>query len=82
MFFDRNRSTTDIFYYEVNPSYKLTKNKPILFEYFKDFLECSKNKKINENSWIVNVADIKDNNKGIYDLMDEIELILNEKEIA
>jgi type I restriction enzyme M protein len=104
IFFDRNGSTSDIYYYEVNPPYKLTKNKPINYEHFKEFLECWKDRKLTDNSWIVNVNDIKDydisaknpnkietiehkspielvenikeNNKEISDLMDEIESIL------
>ena len=42
LFFDRKGSTTEIFYYEVNPPYKLTKNKPLLYEHFKEFLEIWK----------------------------------------
>lgn len=60
VFFDREGSTTDIFYYEINLANKLTKNKPIQFEHFKEFLEIWKSRKLTENSWIVNVADIKD----------------------
>lgn len=60
LFFDRNGSTSDIFYYEVNPPYKLTKNKPIQYEHFKEFLEIWKDRKLTDNSWIVNVNDIKD----------------------
>jgi type I restriction enzyme M protein len=60
LFFDRNGSTSDIFYYEVKPSYKLTKNKPIQYEHFKEFLEVWKDRKLTDNSWIVNVNDIKD----------------------
>jgi len=60
LFFDRNGSTSDIYYYEVNPPYKLTKNKPITYEHFKEFLECWKDRKLTENSWIVNVETIED----------------------
>ncbi len=109
IFFDRNGSTSDIYYYEVNPPYKLTKNKPIIFDHFKEFLDGWKDRKLTENSWIVNINDIKDfdisaknpnrvetiehkspielvenikdNNKEINDLMDEIESILIGKDI-
>ena len=109
LFFDRNGSTSDIFYYEVNPPYKLTKNKPINYEHFKEFLDVWSDRKETDNSWIVNVNDIKDfdisaknpnnieviehkspielvtnirdNNKEINDLMDEIESILIGKDI-
>lgn len=62
IFFDRNGSTSDIFYYEVNPISKLTKNKPIKYDHFKDFLDVWKDRNITENSWIVNINDIKDFN--------------------
>lgn len=60
IFFDREGATTDIFYYEINPPYKLTKNKPIQFEHFDDFLQIWKARTPSENSWIVKVEDIKD----------------------
>lgn len=109
IFFDRRGSTSDIFYYEVNPPYKLTKNKPIQYEHFKEFLDVWQEQKQTENSWIVHVNDIKDydisaknpnrvetiehklplelvenikdNNKEINDLMDEIEMILMGKDV-
>jgi len=60
VFFDRVGSTNDIYYYEVNPPYKLTKNKPISIEHFAEFLDSWESRKITPNSWIVNVNDIKD----------------------
>lgn len=60
LFFDRNGSTSDIFYYEVNPSSKLTKNKPIKYEHFKKFLDVWKDRIETDNSWTVNINDIKD----------------------
>ena len=60
VFFDRAGSTNDIYYYEVNPPFKLTKNKPINNEHFAEFLDSWETRKITENSWIVNVNDIKD----------------------
>ncbi|PRM90803.1 DNA methyltransferase [Aliarcobacter cryaerophilus] len=60
VFFDRAGSTSDIYYYEVNLASKLTKNKPINIEHFEEFLESWKDRKITQNSWIVNVNDIKD----------------------
>lgn len=60
IFFDRNGSTSDIFYYEVNPPSKLTKNKPITYEHFSEFLSVWKDKALTENSWIVHVNNIKD----------------------
>lgn len=60
IFFDRKGSTSDIFYYEVNPPYKLTKNKPIQYDHFKEFLDIWEDRKLTNNSWIANVNDIKD----------------------
>jgi type I restriction enzyme M protein len=60
VFFDRNGSTSEIFYYEVNPEKKLTKNRPIQNGHFEEFLACWKERKLTDNSWIVNVNDIAD----------------------
>jgi len=60
IFFDRNGSTSDIFYYEVNPPYKLTKNKPIQYEHFREFLDVWEDRTLTDNSWIVNINDIKE----------------------
>jgi type I restriction enzyme M protein len=60
VFFDRAGSTSEIFYYEVNPPYKLTKNKPIQYEHFQEFLDVWEKREITENSWIVNVNEIKE----------------------
>lgn len=60
VFFDRNGSTSDIFYYEVNLSSKLTKKKPITYGHFSEFLSVWKDRSITENSWIVNINDIQD----------------------
>ena len=60
VFFDRVGSTNDIYYYEVNPPFKLTKNKPINIDHFAEFLDSWESRKITPNSWIVNVNDIKD----------------------
>ena len=60
VFFDRKGSTNDIYYYEVNPPFKLTKNKPINIDHFAEFLDSWETRKITDNSWIVNINDIKD----------------------
>ncbi|WP_162427277.1 type I restriction-modification system subunit M [Pontibacter pudoricolor] len=60
IFFERTGATTDIWYYEVNPPYKLTKNKPIATEHMKEFAELYSTRVTSENSWLVNVADIVD----------------------
>lgn len=60
LFFDRAGSTSEIFYYELNPPYKLTKNKPITNEHFEEFLKIYKKRTITKNSWLLHVKDIKD----------------------
>ena len=70
LYFDRNGSTSKIWYYEVNPPYKLTKNKPLLYEHLSEFVELYKNPKkrnhtnhkLNEefNDWTVSVTEIID----------------------
>lgn len=51
--------TQDIWYYELNPPYKLTKNKPIQYEHFREFLELYPSRAISENSWVVPVSAIQ-----------------------
>ncbi|MCB4744959.1 MAG: SAM-dependent methyltransferase, partial [Sulfurovum sp.] len=60
LFFDRKGSTSEIFYYEVKPPKKLTKNRPIEYAHFKEFLAIWRERKLTDNSWIVNVNDITD----------------------
>ncbi len=87
IFFDRNGSTSDIFYYEVNPPYKLTKNKPIQYEHFKEFLDTWQKRELTDNSWIVHVNDIKDydiaaknpNNIEVIEHKSPLELVENIK---
>ncbi len=60
IYFDRKGATSDIWYYELVSPYKLTKNKPIQFDHFKEFLDLYKSRTETDNSWLVNVKDIKD----------------------
>jgi len=60
IFFDRIGSTSEIYYYEVTPPYKLTKNKPIAYEHFAEFLDSFSTQKLGEHSWVVKVEDIKE----------------------
>lgn len=60
IFFDREWSTKDIWYYEINLSRTLTKNKPITYDEIKHIPELLKNRSIWDNSWIVKVEDLKD----------------------
>ena len=87
IFFDRNGSTKDIWYYEIDLGRKLTKNKPITYEEIKNIPEILKERKISENSWIVKVEDIKDYdlsaknpNKNAEEILRKPEEILDELE--
>jgi type I restriction enzyme M protein len=60
IYFDRKGATSDIWYYELIPPYKLTKNKPIQFDHFKEFLDLKDKRTGTDNSWLVKVEDIKD----------------------
>jgi type I restriction enzyme M protein len=60
IYFDRTGATEDIWFYELVPPYKLTKNKPIQYEHFKEFLDFKEKRIGGENSWLVKVEDIKD----------------------
>lgn len=46
IFFDKTKSTQEIRYYEVEPSRKLTKNKPITFQDMQDMIFAYQEKKI------------------------------------
>lgn len=46
IFFDRRGSTSEIFYYEVNPPYKLTKNKPYSMITSQSFWTCGRSKSV------------------------------------
>ena len=58
IFFDREGSTKDIWYYEINLERKLTKNKPLLYTEIEHIPTLLKKREITENSWIMRVEDI------------------------
>lgn len=60
IFFNKNGSTKDIWYYEIDLGRKLTKNKPLKYEEIKNIPKLLKNREIGKNSWIIKVEDIKD----------------------
>lgn len=70
LFFEKKGFTSDIWYYEVNTDYKLTRNKPITYNDMREFVELFNNpikrnqtsNKITENcnNWTVSVNDIID----------------------
>src|SRR5690606_7706024 len=65
IFFDRKGATSDIWYYECKPLYKLTKNKPIQFEHLQEFVELFPKRTETQNSWLVKAETIIENNYDI-----------------
>ena len=65
LFFDKTKSTDEIWYYELIPPYKYTKANPIKFEHLEDALKKFEKKEESEVSWIVPIEDIRKDN---YDL--------------
>ena len=59
LFLEKTGSTQQIWYYKLNPPYKLTKNKPIQYDHFKEFLALLPTKAGNENAWTVKATDIQ-----------------------
>lgn len=60
IFFDREWSTKDIWFYEINLDRKLTKNKPLKYSEIEMIPELLKKRELSDNSWLVKVEDIKD----------------------
>ena len=60
-----DEKTKDVYYYELIPPYKLTKNKPLEYTHFDEFLKCYKDRKITANSYLVSLEELKNRN---YDL--------------
>jgi len=59
LFFDRKGATSEIWYYEVNPPYKLTKNKPIANEHFNEFIDLfhkPEKRGKGENDWTIKIT--------------------------
>ena len=66
IFFDKTKATEQIWYYDIDLSRKLTKNKPITFEELQGMISAFKKREVWPYSWIVPSSEIKD-----YDLSGE-----------
>lgn len=55
----------NVYYYELIPPYKLTKNKPLEYAHFEEFLKCYKERKITPYSYLVSKKELEERN---YDL--------------
>ena len=60
LFFERTGATTEIWYYECIPPYKLTKNKPILYEHLSKFVDLFPKRSETQNSWLIKYEDIQE----------------------
>ena len=70
VFFDRAGSTSKIWYYDVTPPYKLTKNKPIKYQHLEEFVKLFKNSELRNKTntktdeerhdWTVDISEIED----------------------
>lgn len=67
-----------MYYYELIPPYKLTKNKPLEYTHFDEFLKCYKDRKIMANSYLVSLEELKNRN---YDLSAKNPNIKEEKSL-
>lgn len=65
IFFDRKGATSDIWYYECIPPYKLTKNKPIQFEHLQEFVKLFTKRSESQNSWTVKAETLVENSYDI-----------------
>lgn len=64
IFFDRTGGTTETWFYECEPSEKLTKNKPVTDAHLADFVKLFPKRTTTEHSWTVPVDQLKED----YDL--------------
>ncbi len=64
IFFERKGGTSEIWYYELEPEEKLTKNKPITDDHLSDFVDLYSIRSTTENSWTVPIHVLKED----YDL--------------
>ncbi len=70
IFFNRSGATSKIWYYDVTPPYKLTKNKPIEYSHLEEFVRLFKNPELRNltnqktgderNDWTVDISEIVD----------------------
>lgn len=54
-----------VYYYELIPPFKLTKNKPLEYAHFEEFLKIYKERKITPHSYLVSIKELEERN---YDL--------------
>ena len=65
LFFEKGKPTENIWYYQLNLNRNLGKTNPLNEKDLEDFLNCFEDRRVGENSWIVNIEDV---DKNSYDL--------------
>jgi len=65
LFFNKGTATKKIWHYQLNVGRSLGKNNPLNQKDMAEFVELAKTYELNNNSWLIDVADI---NKDTYDL--------------
>ena len=65
LFFEKGKSTKNIWFYQLNVGRNIGKTKPLNESDMADFINLQKEKQISENSWIVDISKI---NKDNWDL--------------
>ena len=58
LFFERKGGTSDVWYYECEPSQRLTKNKPLSDEHLKEFVKLYSSRRTTARSWIVPASEL------------------------
>lgn len=54
-----------VYYYELIPPFKLTKNKPLEYAHFEEFLKIYKERKITPHSYLVSIKELEERNYDI-----------------
>lgn len=65
LFFEKGKPAKNIWYYQLNLNRNLGKTNPLNEKDLEDFVNCFEDRRVGENSWIVNIEDI---DKNSYDL--------------
>ncbi len=65
LFFEKGKPTENVWYYQLNVGRNLGKTNSLNEADLKEFIEMAKTKKLSDNSWLIDVAEV---NKEIWDL--------------
>jgi type I restriction enzyme M protein len=65
LFFEKGKPTENVWYYQLNVGRNMGKRNPLNDRDMAEFVEMAKTRELNDNSWLVDVAEI---NKDTWDL--------------